>query len=270
MKSLSKVYISLVLLFLYAPVIVMVVFSFNEGGSLSEMSGVSLRHYIEVFNNSDVGQAIKNTLILAVSSAAISGVLGTAAAVGIGKLRSNMLKKSVLSVTNIPMMNPDIVTGVSLMLLFVSAAAIIGLSESLNFITLLISHVTFSLPYVILSVLPKITQMDKHIPEAAQDLGCTPLMSFFKVELPCILPGVLSGVLMAFTLSLDDFLISYFVSGSSFQTLPLYIYSVVRKGVRPSLYAINTVIVVCVLVLLVIINVIGGKDNKSKKVKKEI
>ena len=174
------------------------------------------------------------------------------------------------SVTNIPMMNPDIVTGVSLMLLFVSAAAIIGLSESLNFITLLISHVTFSLPYVILSVLPKITQMDKHIPEAAQDLGCTPLMSFFKVELPCILPGVLSGVLMAFTLSLDDFLISYFVSGSSFQTLPLYIYSVVRKGVRPSLYAINTVIVVCVLVLLVIINVIGGKDNKSKKIKKEI
>ncbi len=247
----------------------MVVFSFNSTGSLSEMTGFSLKYYKEVFSNSDVGNALKNTLILAVTTSAISGVLGTSAAVGISRMKNKYLSRGIMSVTNVPMMNPDIVTGVSMMLLFVSCASVIGLSSALNFWTLLIAHVTFSLPYVILSVLPKIKQMDKHLPEAAMDLGCTPIMSFFKVELPCIMSGVVSGMLMAFTLSLDDFLISYFVSGSGFQTLPVYIYSVVRKGVRPSLYAINTLIVVFVMVLLILINVIGNKDTKEKH-KKEI
>ena len=268
MKTLSRIYISLIFLLLYAPIIVMVVFSFNSTNSLSVIEGFSFKNYQEVFRNSEVIGAFKNTLILAVATAAISGVLGTAAAVGISRMRAKYLRKSILSVTNIPMMNPDIVTGVSLMLLFVSAGTIIGLETTLSFWTLLIAHVTFSLPYVILSVLPKIKQMDKHLTEAAMDLGCTPLSAFFKVELPCIMPGVVSGMLMAFTLSLDDFLISYFVTGSGFQTLPIYIYSAVKRGVRPSLYAANTIIVLAVLVLLILINFVGDKDEKIK-VRKE-
>ncbi len=268
MKTLSRIYISLIFLLLYAPIIVMVVFSFNSTNSLSVIEGFSFKNYQEVFRNSEVIGAFKNTLILAVATAAISGVLGTAAAVGISRMRAKYLRKSILSVTNIPMMNPDIVTGVSLMLLFVSAGALIGLETTLSFWTLLIAHVTFSLPYVILSVLPKIKQMDKHLTEAAMDLGCTPLSAFFKVELPCIMPGVVSGMLMAFTLSLDDFLISYFVTGSGFQTLPIYIYSAVKRGVRPSLYAANTIIVLAVLVLLILINFVGDKDEKIK-VRKE-
>lgn len=268
MKTLSRIYIFLIFLLLYAPIIVMIVFSFNSTNSLSVIEGFSFKNYQEVFRNSEVIGAFKNTLILAVATAAISGVLGTAAAVGISRMRAKYLRRSILSVTNIPMMNPDIVTGVSLMLLFVSAGALIGLDTTLSFWTLLIAHVTFSLPYVILSVLPKIKQMDKHLTEAAMDLGCTPLSAFFKVELPCIMPGVVSGMLMAFTLSLDDFLISYFVTGSGFQTLPIYIYSAVKRGVRPSLYAANTIIVLAVLVLLILINFVGDKDDKTK-VRKE-
>lgn len=269
MKTLQKIYVFLIFFLLYAPVLIMIIFSFNDTNSLTEMTGFSFKYYKEIFSNEDVMNAVKNTLILAVSASLIAGILGTAAAVGISKMKNKFLKKSVLTVTNIPMMNPDIVTGVSMMLLFVSVAAMLKFSTALNFWTLLISHVTFCLPYVILSVLPKIRQMDRHLPEAAMDLGCTPAKSFFKVELPCIFPGVASGMLIAFTLSLDDFLISYFVNGTGFQTLPLYIYSVVRKGVRPSLYAINTIIVVAIMLLLILINVIGDKDTKRKQ-KKEL
>ncbi len=264
MKTLSKIYMFIIFFLLYAPILVMVFFSFNSTDSLSVFEGFSMKNYQEVFKNSEVIGAFKNTLILAVSTACISGVLGTAAAVGISRMKSKYIRNSILSVTNIPMMNPDIVTGVSLMLLFVSAGAIVGLQSTLSFWTLLIAHVTFSLPYVILSVLPKIKQMDKHLTEAAMDLGCRPLMSFFKVELPCIMPGVVSGMLMAFTLSLDDFLISYFVTGSGFQTLPIYIYSAVKRGVRPTLYAANTIIILAVLVLLIVINFIGDRDTKPK------
>ncbi len=267
MKILSKIYTVLIFLLLYAPVIVMIIFSFNSSNSLSEFSGFSLRFYKEAFNNSKVIGAFKNTLILAVVTAAISGILGTAAAVGISRMRSKYLRGGLLSVTNIPMMNPDIVTGVSMMLLFVFVGGMLGMQSSLNFWTMLIAHVTFSLPYVILSILPKIKQMDKHLPEAAMDLGCTPLMSFFKVELPCILPGVISGMLMSFTLSLDDFVISYFVKGTGFETLPIYIYSAVKKGVRPTLYAANTIIVLAVLVLLILINFVGKDNNNKSKIK---
>lgn len=264
MKILSKIYICLIFLLLYAPVLVMVFFSFNSNNSLVEFSGFSTRFYLEAFNNSKVMDAFKNTLILAVCTAAISGVLGTAAAVGISRMKNKYLRTGLMSVTNIPMMNPDIVTGVSMMLLFIFAGVLLGIQSTLSFWTMLIAHITFSLPYVILSILPKIKQMDKHLPEAAMDLGCTPMMSFFKVELPCILPGVISGMLMAFTLSLDDFVISYFVKGTGFETLPIYIYSAVKKGVRPSLYAANTIIIVAVLILLILINVIGDKDAKPK------
>ncbi len=267
MKLLSKIYICLIFLLLYAPVIVMVIFSFNASNSLSQFTGFSTYFYEEAFSNPKVMGAFKNTLILAVCTALISGVLGTAAAVGISRMRSKYLRSAHLSVTNIPMMNPDIVTGVSMMLLFVFVGGLLGMQTKLNFWTMLIAHVTFSLPYVILSVLPKIKQMDKHLPEAAMDLGCTPLMSFFKVELPCILPGVISGMLMAFTLSLDDFVISYFVKGTGFETLPIYIYSAVKKGVRPTLYAANTVIILAVFVLLILINFVGNKDQKSKSKK---
>ncbi len=264
MKILSKIYIFLIFFLLYAPVLVMIIFSFNSSNSLSEFTGFSLRFYEEAFNNSKVISSFKNTLVLAVCTSLISGVIGTAAAVGISRMRSKYLRKSLLSVTNIPMMNPDIVTGVSMMLLFVFVGVILGLQSALSFWTMLIAHITFSLPYVILSVLPKIKQMDKHLPEAAMDLGCTPLMSFFKVELPSILPGVISGMLMAFTLSLDDFVISYFVKGTGFETLPIYIYSAVKKGVRPTLYAANTVIIFAVFVLLILINFMGDKDNNTK------
>lgn len=269
MKLLSKIYVFLIFFLLYAPVLVMIVFSFNSTNSLSEFTGFSFKYYIEAFSNSNVLNAFKNTLILAVSTAAFSGVLGTAAAVGISRMKSKYARKSLLSVTNIPMMNPDIVTGVSMMLLFGFTMAILGIQTNSSFWTMLIAHITFSLPYVILSVLPKIKQMDKRLPEAAMDLGCSPLMSFFKVELPCIMPGVVSGMLMAFTLSLDDFVISYFVKGSGFETLPIYIYSAVRKGVRPTLYAANTVIIVVVLILLILINFVGDKDSKSGNKKGE-
>ena len=264
MKKLSQIYTAVIFLLLYLPIIVMIVFSFNSSESLSIMEGFTFDNYKEVFRNSEVITAFKNTLVLAICTAAISGVLGTAAAIGISRMKSKYLRKSLLSVTNIPMMNPDIVTGVSMMLLFAFAATILGTQSVLSFWTLLIAHVTFSLPYVILSVLPKIKQMDKHLTEAAMDLGCRPLKSFFKVELPCIMPGVISGVLMAFTLSLDDFLISYFVTGSGFQTLPIYIYSAVRRGVRPTLYAANTIIILAVLALLIFINFVGDKDAKPK------
>ncbi len=265
MKSLSKIYTAVIFLLLYSPILVMIVFSFNSNESLTEMGSFVFDNYKEVFRNSDVIDAFKNTLILAICTAGISGVLGTAAAVGISRMQSKYARKALLSATNIPMMNPDIVTGVSMMLLFAFAAALIGSQSILSFWTLLIAHITFSLPYVILSILPKIKQMDKHLTEAATDLGCRPLMAFFKVELPCIMPGVISGMLMAFTLSLDDFLISYFVTGSGFQTLPIYIYSAVRRGVRPTLYAANTIIILVVFILLILINFAGDKDDSKKK-----
>ena len=205
--------------------------------------------------------ALKNTLILAVSSAIISTVIGTAAALGLDRMRSKFLRGAVMSVTNVPMMNPDIVTGISMMLLYVFVGTMLGSSEKLNFWTLLIAHVTFNLPYVILNVTPKFTQMDKHLPEAALDLGCTPAQSFFKVELPCIMPGVVTGFIMAFTLSLDDFVISYFCSGSDFQTLPILIYSMTKKEVKPDIYALSTLMIIAILALLILSNLSDDKDG---------
>ena len=241
-KFFSVLCISLLLIFLFAPIIVLIVFSFNETKSTVNMSGFSFRWYKNLFEDEATMEALRNSIVLAVSSALISTVMGTAAAYGIHKMRKKFLKSSVMTVTNIPMMNPDIITGISLMLMFVFVGAMLKLSESLSFFTMLIAHVTFSLPYVILSVLPKFSQMDKAMPEAALDLGCTPLQSFFKVELPEIMPGVVTGCLMAFTLSLDDFVISYFTKGSGFQTLPLLIYGMTKKTVTPKIYALATII----------------------------
>ncbi len=264
-KAFSRIYTGLVLFFLYAPILIMIFFSFNEAKSLSVFTGFSLHWYRELFSRAEVMTALKNTLILAVLSSLIATVIGTAAAVGISKMKNKFWKSTTMSVSNIPMMNPDIVTGISLALLFTFVMAMLGLKSIFGFATVLIAHVTFNIPYVILSVLPKIRQMDKYLPEAAQDLGCTPLQSFFKVELPAIVPGILSGMVMAFTLSLDDFVISYFTT-EDFQTLPIVIYGMTKRAVTPDMYALSTLIFGAVLLLLILSNVLQSRaESKSRK-----
>lgn len=266
-KTAGNIFAALIYILLYAPLLVMVFFSFNDAKSTSVFKGFSLKWYKELFASSNTITALKNTLILAVASAVIATIIGTAAAVYIYYLKNKAWKTTVNMVTDIPMMNPDIVTGVSLMLLFVFVGRIIGLTNSLSFATLLIAHVTFNLPYVILNVLPKLNQTDPHLAEAAQDLGSTPTQAFFRVVLPAIMPGVASGLLMAFTLSLDDFVISYYTTGSSFQTLPLMIFAMTKKTVKPDMYALSSVIFVTVLVLLIIANVFQAKSEKKENKK---
>lgn len=262
-KHSGNIFIGIIYFLLYAPLFVMVFFSFNEAKSTSVFTGFSLKWYRELFSSSTTMTALKNTLILAVLSSVIATVIGTAAAVYIYYLRKKWWKNTLDIVTNIPMMNPDIVTGVSLMLLFVFVGRLVGAANSLSFITLLIAHITFNLPYVILNVLPKLNQTDSHLVEAAQDLGSTPTEAFFRVILPAIMPGVTSGLLMAFTLSLDDFVISYYTTGSSFQTLPLLIFSMTKKAVKPDMYALSTIIFVTVLVLLLAVNI--GQIKAAEK-----
>lgn len=265
-KGFGNFFIGLMYFLLYAPLLVMVFFSFNEAKSTSVFKGFSLKWYKELFSSSNTITALKNTLILAVTSAVIATIIGTAAAVYLYYVRNKAWKTTVDFVTNIPMMNPDIVTGVSLMLLFVFVGRLVGSVNSLSFGTLLIAHITFNLPYVILNVLPKLNQTDPHLAEAAQDLGSTPTEAFFKVVLPAIMPGVASGLLMSFTLSLDDFVISYYTTGSSFQTLPLLIFSMTKKIVKPDMYALSTVIFLTVLILLLIVNIGQIRaDRKNQK-----
>lgn len=266
----SKLYVALMLLFLYAPIIVMIVFSFNESASTGVFTGFSLRWYESLFNDEATMKAFRNTLVLAVSSSLIATVMGTAAAVGISTFKNKYIKKLTMGVTNIPMMNPEIVTGISMMLLFIFCAKLIGEKDALGFGTMLIAHITFNLPYVILSVLPKLRQLDRFLPEAAMDLGCTPMQSFFKVVLPSISTGILSGLMMSFTLSLDDFVISYFTQGPSFETLPIRIFSMTKKRVTPDMYALSTIIFVAILLLLVLLNVsqMYGEKKMSNKLSK--
>ncbi len=262
MKLLSRLYIALILIFLYAPILVMIVFSFNSAESVWVFESFSLQWYKELAFNGAMLTALQHTLIIAVFSALISTVLGTAAAVGIMSIRNKLAKSLVMSVTNIPMMNADIVTGISLMLLFVFFGNLIALKESLGFFTVLIAHITFNLPYVILSVIPRLKQTDVHLSEAALDLGCTPPQAFFKAVLPSIWPGVFSGFIMAFTLSLDDFVISYFTCGH-YQTLPIVIYNMTKKTVTPDAYALSTIIFVVIFALLVLYNTIQNKSQKK-------
>lgn len=270
-KTTSNIYTTLIFIFLYMPIAVLILFSFNKTSSTGRFGGFSLRWYKELFNDAATMDALKNTLILAILSAAIATVIGTLAAYGIHKMQNKHVKNTINSVTNVPMMNPEIVTGISMMLLFVFVGSVVNAKTVLGFGTVLIAHVTFNLPYVILSVLPKFKQMDKHLPEAALDLGCTPMQSFIKVELPQILPGILSGLIMAFTLSLDDFVISYFTIGSGFETLPIRIYSMTKKRVTPDMYALSTLIFVSILVLLLISNFSGdsGKEKKAPTLKQK-
>lgn len=264
MKKAGNIYIAVIFAVMYMPLIVMVIFSFNAANSTSNFGGFSTYWYSEMLRDEATMQALKNTFVLAGTTAAVTTVLGTTAAVGIFGMKNKWFKSGILSVTNIPMMNPEIVTGVSLMLLFAFVGRITSSPEALGFGTMLIAHVTFSLPYVVLNVLPKLRQTDPHLAEAAQDLGSTPVQAFFRVVLPSIMPGIVSGALMAFTLSIDDFVISHYVSGS-YVTLPLLIYSMTKKRVTPKMYAVCTCIFLSVLALLLIMNIMQIRQAKKNK-----
>lgn len=251
-------------LFLYAPILVLIVFSFNdtETASRTVWSGFSLKWYQKLFEDRLILEALRNTLIIAVAAAAASTVLGTMAAIGINSMK-RLPKRVMMNITNFPMVNPEIVTGVSMMLLFVFAVGLFG-GRSLGMASIIAAHITFCLPYVILQVLPKLRQMDESLFEAAQDLGCPPAKAFFKVVLPEIMPGVVTGMIMAFTLSIDDFVISYFTSGTT-QTLPIYIYSMTRKRVSPEINALSTVLFAAVMALLIVVNVRTAKARGQAK-----
>lgn len=262
MKKLSKIYMALVLMFLYVPIFVLIVFSFNSTKSRSVFTGFTFDWYIKLFQNELILKSLLNTIIIAVCASLISTVLGTIAAIGIARM-GKFSKAAVINVTNIPIINPEIVTGVSLMLLFVFFKARMNLE--FGFVTLLIAHITFDVPYVVLNVVPKFRQMQPNLYEAAQDLGCGPVRSFFKVILPEIMPGIISGFLMAFTFSLDDFVISYFTSGPTSQTLPITIYSMTRRKISPEINALSTILFIIVVIVLVIKNIIERKQNLAKK-----
>ncbi len=264
MKKLSKLYVGLVLLFLYLPIFVLIVFSFNETKSRSVFSGFTFDWYIKLFQNDLIMTSLRNTLMVAVAAAVLATILGTVAAIGIYAMKKPV-RNAILQVTNLPIINPEIVTGVSLMLLFVFFAA--RMNFEFGFVTLLIAHITFNVPYVILNVMPKFRQMNPHIYEAAQDLGCSPVKAFFKVVLPEIMPGVLSGFLMSFTFSLDDFIISYFTSSATSQTLPITIYSMTRRKVSPEINALSTIIFVIVVIVLISKNMIEAKASKKEATK---
>ncbi len=266
MKILSKIYTGLIFVFLYAPIVVLIVFSFNESKSRSVWKGFSLRWYENLFRDHSILEALWTSIEVAVIAAVVSTVIGTAAAVGLKKMNKG-LRSVMLTLNNIPMVNPDIVTGISMMLLFAAVFTATGLFR-LGFGTLAAAHITFCIPYVILSVMPKLNQMNPSIYEAAQDLGCPPLKAFFKVVIPEIMPGIITGMMMAFTLSLDDFVISYFTSGSTAQTLPIVIYSMTKRRINPKINALSAIMFVIVLTLLVVINIRQIREN-SKSRKKE-
>ena len=266
MKHVKRAYLFLIFGILYIPILTLILFSFNSSNSTAEFTGFSFYWYRELFSNKgDAFTALCNSLILAILSALLSTLIGTAAAEGIYKMKSKILKTTVNSVTNIPMMNPDIVTAMAMMLFFTAVMGIfkIGDYNDIGFAAMLIAHTTFCLPYVILSVLPRITELGDSLSEAALDLGCTPIQAFFKVKLPNIMPGVVSGMIMAFTLSLDDFIISSFVAPTNFQTLPLLIYSMTKKKVKPDMYALSTIIIISVFALLLISNLKTSKTQNA-------
>ena len=233
MKRTNRILTILIFVFLYIPMAVLIVASFNTGKDITQFEGFTFRQYAELFRDKELLGLLGNSILIALLSTAISVAFGTLAAVGIHSLKPKM-RKLVMGLTNIPMTNPDIVTGVSLSLLFVFVGSgLLGQRESLNFWTLLLAHVTFGLPYVILNVMPKLQQMNPALTDAAMDLGCTPVQAFFKVIIHEILPGIIAGGIMAFTMSLDDFVISYFVSGLDFVTLPVEIYSYTKSPSSP-------------------------------------
>ena len=264
MRKVNRVFTALVFIFLYIPMIVLAVASFNKGTDIAVFSGFTFDQYKELFRDKHLLSLLGNSVIIAVLSSLVATVMGTAAALGIHSMRGR-LRSAVMTLTNIPMTNPEIVTGVSMALLFAFVGILLRTNAVLGFWTLLITHITFSLPYVILNVMPKLSQMDPDLTEAALDLGCTPVQAFFKVVLHEIMPGILSGALMAFTMSLDDFVISYSVTGSGFVTLPVEIYSYTQKPIQPKVYAMFTLIFITILLLMVIMNLMQARDKTKRK-----
>ena len=264
MKKTNKILTILMFIFLYLPMAVLVVASFNTGKDITDFEGFTLQQYVRLFQDDTLLGLLGNSLLVSILASFIATVFGTLSAVGINNLRPKM-RSLVMSLTNIPMTNPDIVTGVSLSLLFVFVGSnLLGHKESLNFWTLLIAHVTFNLPYVILNVMPKLRQMDSSLTDAAMDLGCTPVQAFFKVILPEIMPGILAGAIMAFTMSLDDFVISYFVTGTGFITLPVEIYSYTKKPIQPKVYAMFTLLFGLIFILMLTMNLLQLRADKRR------
>ncbi len=268
MKKINRLITVLIFIFLYAPMLVLMIASFNIGKDITEFEGFTFMQYAEVFKDRSLLTLLGNSLIISVLSSAIATVFGTVSAVGIHNLKPRM-RKTVMSLTNIPMTNPDIVTGISLSLLFVFVGTkMLGQRNALTFWTLLIAHITFNLPYVILNVMPKLQQMDLSLQDAAMDLGCKPIQTFFKVTVPEIMPGVISGAIMAFTMSLDDFVISYFVTGLDFITLPVEIYNYTKKQLQPKIYAMFTMLFLLIFVLMVVMNLLQIRQDRQKAAKK--
>ena len=253
----KKIYLFLIFVLLYAPIITLMVLSFNNTKTRSKWNGFTGKWYLQLFQNKDIMNALYTTLIIAFLSALIATLIGTAAALGIQAMRTKA-RTLLLGVTNIPMLNADIVTGISLMLLFIACRFTLGFS------TILLAHITFNIPYVILSVMPKLKQTSKRTYEAALDLGASPSYAFRKVVLPDIMPGIFSGFLLAFTMSLDDFVITHFTKGPGIDTLSTKIYSEVRKGIKPEMYALSTIMFLTVLILLFLVNMTPD-DPKVKK-----
>ena len=265
MKHANRALTVLIFIFLYIPMAVLIVASFNTGKDITHFDGFTFNQYLELFMDDKLLNLLANSLIISSLATATATVFGTVAAVGINRLKPK-LRKVAMSLTNIPMTNPDIVTGVSLSLLFVFVGTkMLGQRESLTFWTLLIAHITFNLPYVVLNVMPKLHQMDSSLVDAAMDLGCTPLQSFYKVTIHEIMPGIITGAIMSFTMSLDDFVISYFVTGMGFTTLPVEIYSYVKKPIQPKIYAMFTLLFVLIFVLMVAMNILQLKGEQNKK-----
>ena len=264
MKKTNRFLTILMFIFLYIPMAVLVVASFNTGKDITNFEGFTLHRYVELFQDEHLLNLLRNSLVISVLSTAFATTFGTVAAVGIHNLKPRM-RKVVMSLTNIPMTNPDIVTGVSLSLLFVFVGSkMLGQRDALTFSTLLIAHITFNLPYVILNVMPKLQQMDASLTNAAMDLGCTPLQAFFKVTLHEIMPGIVAGAIMAFTMSLDDFVISYFVSGLDFVTLPVEIYSYTKKPIQPKIYAMFTLLFGLIFILMLTMNLMQLRSDRTK------
>ena len=256
-KTVRNIYLGLILFLMYAPIVTLIVLSFNASKSRAKWGGFTLKWYASLFQDKAIMTALYNTLIIALLSAVLATVVGTAASIGINAMKGRS-KTIMMGITNIPILNSEIVTGISLMLLFIAFRVTLGFS------TILLAHITFCIPYVILSVMPKLKQTSKSTYEAAQDLGAGPVSAFFKVVFPDILPGIVSGFLMAFTMSLDDFIITHFTKGPGVDTLSTKIYAEVRKGIRPEMYALSTLLFVSVLVLMILVNT-SPKEPKDRK-----
>ena len=245
-------------LFLYAPIISLAVFSFNDAKSMAKWSGFSLRWYQELFQNERILDALYYTILIALLAAAISTIVGTITAIGIHKMRQGKVRGLLLNINYLPVLNPDIVTGVALMSLYVFIKLEFG------FTTMLLSHIVFDIPYVILSVLPKLKQLPANIEDAAMDLGATPWYALRKVVLPQIKPGIISGMLIAFTMSIDDFVISFFTTGNGVTNLAIEVYSMTRRGLTPEINALSTLMFVAVLILLLLSNLAANKQEAQR------